>query len=283
MACKNEKGKTCGSDDTFSLYKRRNLFNHRNNPVNYHFCMNEEEISSGCQAGQCMAGWTGEFCDKRDCSEDKGACGPNATCRSFHRAESDITECQYPDNYGLNKNGELQEVGSVMTSKLEYIGCFALVVHSLVRPVYSRVLCERFCVDIPSTYLIGLSRRKHNLDRTRYQELESLVPIYRYRKCEKSDADINPNIYDQNRAGFIGRVLTLEGRMCFCVEKASYPVSTKPAMLITHALIDAGSVVPDDAKVFNNLFSLTIELCMKICAENSLPLAYLTVTIFHIK
>ncbi|ESN97962.1 hypothetical protein HELRODRAFT_177633 [Helobdella robusta] len=156
MKCKSENWKTCGSADTFSLYKRQNMFNYRNNPVNYHFCMNEKEVASDCEPGHCTAGWTGELCDKRNCPVENGACGVNAICTQYNWAGSEIPECKYPENYGLNKNGLLQEFGFVAISRREYIGCYALVVHSSVKPVYSVVACENFCANEQDAYLIGL-------------------------------------------------------------------------------------------------------------------------------
>ncbi|ESN95851.1 hypothetical protein HELRODRAFT_193494 [Helobdella robusta] len=181
--CQDDDSKTCGSNTKFSLYKiykalfprcsarssvnfanrwalrsalnfvndgefvrekGRNLFNYRNNPVNYHFCKNEKEIKENCQA---------------DCMVEQGDCGVSASCVVNKWAGEDVSECRYEYRVGLNKDGNIQ---------------------------------------------------------------------------------------------------------------------TKPAKPETYALIDAGSVVPDDAKVYKNVNSLTIELCMKICAENALPLAYLT-------
>ncbi|ESN95785.1 hypothetical protein HELRODRAFT_178965 [Helobdella robusta] len=313
--CRNDKSKTCGSSKTFSLYKRQNLFNFRNDAVSYHFCMNEEVIPSDCTPGQCTPGWTGELCDNRDCNVENGDCGVNASCVANKWGQKLVTECQYKHKQGLTKDGKIQaanfekfansepdkknlnikrqivlnkkriiskqalenvndefcaivhkvvmdqainslkqrfsehDFSRAETTMAEYIGCYAFVVYSFVKPVYRLNICVKFCGEDKKSYLFGLNN----------------------------------------------------GTMCFCVEKASYPVTSKlcnmscsdgvekcggkqfysvyqtnPAKLNERALVDAGSVVPDDAKVFEHLNSLTIELCMRICAENFFSLAYLT-------
>ncbi|ESN95050.1 hypothetical protein HELRODRAFT_193727 [Helobdella robusta] len=275
IMCKDDSSKTCGSSTTFSLYKSRSRFSHRTDPTHHHFCMNEGDLSKDCQPGNCTAGWTGELCDVRDCSVKNGDCVENSSCVVNTRAGREISECRYPVRHGLNKLGKIQKMEESAGNASKYIGCYASVVHSSVTAVYRIEGCRIFCEDDDDSYLIGLNngRMCFCVERAAYAVSSKLCDMPCGQKDEICGAAKYYSIY-QKVLQAMKKCSIVNWPQTFIHFNKHFAV--KPAEVTTFALLDAGSLVPESAKVFQQLHSLTIEMCMAICAENNFPLAYLT-------
>ncbi|ESO03226.1 hypothetical protein HELRODRAFT_174126 [Helobdella robusta] len=108
VLCRDDPTKNCGSTHAFSVYKAFSFYQSESVDTSSHFCMNNMQANF-CHPGMCDDGWTGIFCNERDCSKSNGNC-EDSTCISVTVNGHQRNECHSHEIKGANNwcNVELE-------------------------------------------------------------------------------------------------------------------------------------------------------------------------------